>query len=291
MNVPQRPLRRIGAWGMVQFEVVRARVERAAAAVPMRTLSIAIILAGFVLSLAVNLPGHMSYDSVLQLAQGREGVYNEWHPPVMAWLLGLGDGLVRGTGLFVLLDSLLLYGGLLAMALIGPKPSWALPVLALVFVATPDWLIYPGIVWKDVLFAGAALAGFAALAWAELRWSERRLRLGLIALAFLLLSLATLSRQNGVLVLPAAALALGWVAARRTPRPRIATSVAYGFVPLACALAMIAAAGSALHARSDGEPSTAYQLEDLQAYDLAGARVSSWPRRRLGCSLSAPARS
>ena len=69
-----------------------------------------ILLAGFVATVAVNWPGHLSYDSILQLLQGRTGVYNTWHPPVMAWLLGLGDALVPGAGLFVAFDTALAFG-------------------------------------------------------------------------------------------------------------------------------------------------------------------------------------
>ena len=256
---------------MSQLEHLPASIAAAVRAAPARALSVLILLAGLGVSLAVNLPGHMSYDSVLQLAQGRAGVYNEWHPPVMAWLLGVFDGVVRGTGLFVVFDSLLLYGSLLALTLLAPRPSWAAPVLALALAASPDWLIYPGIVWKDVLFAGSAVAGFAALAWAEARWADRRARLGLIGVGFLLLSLAVLARQNGVLVLPFAALALGWIAVRNAPPGGRWAAASYGLVPAACAVALIACAAEALHARSDGEPSQAYELADLQAYDLAAA--------------------
>ena len=48
-----------------------------------------LIVAGFSLALFLNLPGQLSYDSVLQLLEGRTGIYNTWHPPVMAWLLGI----------------------------------------------------------------------------------------------------------------------------------------------------------------------------------------------------------
>jgi hypothetical protein len=257
---------------MLQSTKLQTGLARFFIAAPTRTLSILIILAGLVLSLAFNLPGHMSYDSVLQLAQGRTGVYNEWHPPVMAWLLGVFDGLVRGTGLFVVFNSLLLYGALIALVLLTPRPSWASPVLALALVATPDWLIYPGTVWKDVLFAASALAGFAALAWAEARWAHRRQRLALVAAAFVLLSLATLARQNGAVVLPIAAMALSWMAARQAPAgSRIAAAARYGLVPALCAVTLIAGAAEALHARGDGEPAQAEEVADLQAYDLAGA--------------------
>ena len=71
----------------------------------------AALIVGFGVCLGLNLPGHLSYDSVMQLWQGRTGVYNSWHPPVMAWMLGLADSVVRGAALFVVFDAALLYGG------------------------------------------------------------------------------------------------------------------------------------------------------------------------------------
>ena len=123
-----------------------------------RVAALAALALGLVVSLAMNLPGHMSYDSVLQLAQGRSGVYNNWHPPVMAWLLGLFDGLVRGTALFVVFDTLLIYGALAVLVCTAPRTSWIAAPLILIWAMIPDGLIYPGIVWKDVLFASAAPA-------------------------------------------------------------------------------------------------------------------------------------
>ncbi len=240
-------------------------------AAPRSGVLIAALAGGLVLALAANLPGHLSYDSVLQLAQGRARLYNGWHPPVMAWMLGLGDALVRGTALFVAFDTLLLYGALALLALLGArKPSWWAPALALVLAATPQWLIYPGIVWKDVLFAGAALAGFALLAAAAALWTRERLRAGLIAGAFLVLCLAALARQNGVVVLPIAAGALGWIAMRMDGIGAWRAGALAVGVLAGCVMAM-AAADAALATRGDGEPSRLYQIEDLQTYDLAAA--------------------
>ena len=60
-----------------------------------RGLAVLIGLAGFAACLAAGYPGHFAPDSVWQLAQGREGRFNDWHPPIMAWLLGLADRLTR----------------------------------------------------------------------------------------------------------------------------------------------------------------------------------------------------
>jgi hypothetical protein len=160
------------------------RRERARAAI------VGVLTIGLALSLALNLPGHLSYDSIMQLWQGRTGIYNTWHPPVMAWLLGVFDRVLPGAALFVVFDSLMLYGAFAALALSKPRPSWWAVALALLWVASPQGLIYPGIVWKDVLFAGAMLCGFAALAWAEIRWAERRARDVLVGAAVLFWSLA-----------------------------------------------------------------------------------------------------
>ena len=231
----------------------------------------AVIAAACAVCLLANLPGHLSYDSVLQLSQGRSGVYNNWHPPIMAWMLGLGDAVVRGPGLFTALDILLLYGALLALALLEPRGSWPGVIVALALALTPDWLIYPGVVWKDVLFAAASAAGFAALAHAAAHWGERRLRLGLIALAILLLAVAALARQNGVAVLAVGLLTLAVIAARSSPAAPLKAAAAHGGVALLGAAALMGAVTAGLQTRSDGEPSRIYQLEDLQTYDLAAA--------------------
>ena len=126
-----------------------------------RRIASAILLAGFAAMLAMNAPGQLSYDSVSQLADGRAGFYNSWHPPVMAWLLGLFDRLVPGTLLF------LIFQGLLLLARCWRCCGWSRAagrsvLVAAAIVLTPQWLLYQGEIWKDILFADAAIAGFAA---------------------------------------------------------------------------------------------------------------------------------
>ena len=61
-------------------------------------LAAAVLGLGYVACLVANLPGHFPPDAIWQLAQGREGRFDDWHPPVMAWLLGLADRLAPGAG-------------------------------------------------------------------------------------------------------------------------------------------------------------------------------------------------
>src|ERR1700690_3343492 len=85
----------------------------------------ALILVGALVEVAANLPGHLSYDSIEQLLQGRTGVYNTWHPPVMAWLLGGGARPGPGPALFVVFDAVLCFGAFLSLLVFAaPKPVW-----------------------------------------------------------------------------------------------------------------------------------------------------------------------
>jgi len=225
-----------------------------------RRIASAILLFGFAAMLAMNAPGQLSYDSVSQLADGRAGVYNSWHPPVMAWLLGLFDRLVPGTLLFLIFQSLLLLGALLALLWLKPR-GWASAVLAAAIVAMPQWLLYQGEIWKDILFANAAIAGFAALAvYAQTR------RQAALALALLLLVLAASTRQNGLVLLPVAAVTTGVIARRQgVPGWR------HGLLFLLAALVLTAAVNLALAQHTDGGDGASAELRLGQSYDLAGA--------------------
>ena len=177
-----------------------------------------LLVAGFVICAAINLPGHLSYDSIVQLNEGRRGFYANWHPPMMSWILGVFDWVWPGTALFTIFDMALFFGSLGAVFYLTPGKGIAATAVLALCLLTPQILLYEGIVWKDVLFANLAVAGFVALAVAGERWEHRRLRLSLTALAFLFFSVATLVRQNGGIVLPAGVVALAWIAVAANAR-------------------------------------------------------------------------
>ena len=142
-----------------------------------RAVALALLAAGWVATVAANWPGHLSYDSILQLLQGRSGRYNTWHPPVMAWLLGLGDAVVPGTGLFIAFDAALAFGAMAGVLRLARGPiRWPAAAVGAAVVLSPQMLIYQAIVWKDVLFADGAVAGFVCLALAAARWTAPRRR-------------------------------------------------------------------------------------------------------------------
>ena len=234
-----------------------------------RGLAVLIGLAGFAACLAAGYPGHFAPDSVWQLAQGREGRFNDWHPPIMAWLLGLADRLAPGAGPFMILDGSMFYGGLLAFALIEPRPRPAGLALLALWMVSPLAVVFQGLVLKDVLFADAALAGFAALAWAARVWDRPARRWGLLLLAALLFAVASLTRQNGLIAPLFGALGLAGVAGLRAPG--VARPVATGVAALAVVLLLAGVATLALRAHGDGRSEGPHHLNILQVWDLAGA--------------------
>jgi len=225
-----------------------------------RRIASLILLLGFAAMLAMNAPGQLSYDSVSQLADGRAGHYNSWHPPVMAWLLGAFDHLLRGTLLFLIFQSALLLAALLALLWLRPR-GWPSVVLAAAIVLTPQWLLYQGEIWKDILFTDAAIAAFAGLA----IYGETRKMTALIAAA-LLLTLAVSTRQNGLVLLPVAAATAGLIARRQS-----GSGWRLGLLFLVAVMVLSAGLNLGLASRTDGGDGASAQFRLGQTYDLAGA--------------------
>jgi hypothetical protein len=245
-----------------------------------RTWAIAAVLAGSALSLAINWPGHLSYDSVVQLAEGRAGSYSGAHPPVMSWLLGLGDAVWPGAALFVVVQTALIAGALVALLTLGRRVGWPCVALCVMVAVTPQLLIYRSIVWKDVLFAGSTVAGFAAMARAAACWPDAARRWAWTAVCGLLLVLATLTRQNGAVVLPFASLAIGLIAGRSKARGGFRRGLAYGAAFLLATAGIAMGAAAALNARIDPDAEVGSPWRALHAYDLVNA-LSLQPRMAL----------
>jgi len=239
---------------------------------PLRA-TLVVLLLGFAFVVVVNWPGHLSFDSIVQLSDGRAGRYHTWHPPIMAWMLGVGDGLLRGPGLFMAVDAALLFGSLAALAIRRQRVNWAAPIVALALILSPLVLIYQGIVWKDVLYANASVAGFVALYLSDAAARTRRTKLAVFAIAFAALALAALARQNGAVSVLAGVGAVAAIRVQRAgPAWRRAIWPALGRAGLALALtcAVIAIVSAALDSRRIDEPGDAAQFQALQQFDLIG---------------------
>lgn len=227
-----------------------------------------ILIAGYLMVLAIGLPGHLQTDSIVQLLEGRSGIYASFNPRIMSWLLGRFDAVLAGTALFVTVSAGLIYGSLLSLGRLRGRVSWwAVPVAA-ALAASPLLLIYQGSVLKDVAFANLAVAGFVALAFAA-KWRDEPSRAVVpLTAAFVALAIAALTRQNGALAVLMAAIAFVVVT---HGRGRLVVRSGWA------ALAFVAVLGSGVLAtkaieRANNVPDDATRvgLRVLEHYDIAG---------------------
>jgi hypothetical protein len=233
-----------------------------------RAAYLAALAAGFCAMLAVNLPGHLTVDSILELYEGRFRIRQSWAPSFYAWVLGVFDSVSRGTGLYVVASGVLLFAALASFAwLRGRISGWAVLAAAL-FMVSPLVLIYQGVVWKDVLFANAAVAGMVCLAWALRRPERRTARALLLAAALALIAAAALLRQNGVVVGVFAAAALGWTQGHGRWRRGLAWGLGALIAVVGVSHAMNLATQPGGPGKGDG---MAEGMRVLQGYDLLGA--------------------
>jgi len=233
-----------------------------------RAAATAILAMGGLAIAIVNFPGVLSYDSYVQLLEARSESYANWHPPVMSWMLGLSDALRPGAAYFVLFDTTLAFAALVSLFWLARRVIWIGVAAAAIAVFLPQLFLLQAEVLKDVLFADATLAGFVCLAHAAQHWPIHRLRFTLLGACAVFLALAALTRQNGAVVVPCAAVGLAILAWRIENNWRLAVS--YGAGLLAGIAVLAFAANAALETRWDGTPSQENQFKILETYDLTG---------------------
>lgn len=227
-----------------------------------------ILLAALVGMLRLNLPGHMSVNSVLALHEGRFGLRETWNPAIFGWLLGVLDRIQPGGGLVVVMSGVLLFGSWMALPSLRPRTSWLAPLLALGAVALPQAMIYPGIVWKDVLFAVATLAGFVVLAFG-VRDRTRATPWVSLIVAALLFAVAGLLRQNGLILAAPAAIALAW--ARSAGGWGRSVRLALGWLAAVAVLTLVLSAVARPQGVGAPDDAGGRGIRLLQSYDLAAA--------------------
>ncbi len=151
-----------------------------------------ILAAGALVVIVYGFPGYMNYDSADQLRQARVGVWDDWHPPVMAWYWHHVDKFVHGPLPLLVLQVLLFTWGAYTLLKRRFKPRTAAFVTCALLLFPP--VLTPiAVVWKDAQMAGWLVAGFALAL--GTRWRER-----IAGLVLLLLAAAV--RDNGCAALP-----------------------------------------------------------------------------------------
>lgn len=158
---------------------------------PVKWLAIAFALLNF----ALRWPGHLTPDSARQLSQAAAFHFDDWHPPLMAWiwhwLLPFGNATTSMLAFQIALHWLGI--GLFA-GVISRGGSYKAALLMLISGFTPIALTYTGVIQKDSLLASFFIAGFGLIAWNSVQLQGVGLLMG---------ALGTLTRMNGVFAAPA----------------------------------------------------------------------------------------
>ena len=150
---------------------------------------------------AVNLfgwfPGAANDDSNSQYAQAVDQHFNDWHPPIMAWLWSIFRLLADGDGPMFSFQVVCYWlgFGLIAVALSRagrPLAAWGIIGVALF----PPFLMMNINILKDVGLGVTFLAAFAALFWYRIQ--DHRVPLMVITISIALLFYGTLVRSNAV---------------------------------------------------------------------------------------------
>lgn len=261
----------------LQSAAVRTDARRNATVLSAKAAWTTLLVLGFVLIAGLNFPGHIPFDTTTALWEGRTHVRMSWGPRMFSAILGVFDAIAPGTGLYAAASLFVLFLAWWTLPRLTTRMSWAGPILLAFWLAVPHILIMQGILWRDVLFANLAVAGFVALAAAARLWERPAPRLGLLALAAISLALAALVRQNGGVVIGAAALALAWTARKGGWMRAIAWGA--GGLAATLAVALTFAALDPVH-EPPGQPSLSVGFVLLAHYDVAGA-LADRPERPL----------
>lgn len=244
-----------------------------------RRLWLAVALAASALGAAVTLfaywPGILIDDSRWQYQQAIDGAYEDWHPPLMAWIW---HGLMRitpGPAPMLVLQAALFWGGLAlvaAQAWRRGQPAAAAGIACIGWLPVP--LIFMGTVLKDALMAGCLVAAVGLLLWrqgSEKLWTRRLLAAGVLVMA----AVAAGMRFNAFLACAPLLVALAGERFARTRLRLAATSLA----AVAGLMLVPPAIGTLLHAKA-----TDVRLS-LIIFDLGGITrqtgVSQFPDMRV----------
>ncbi|WP_404713949.1 hypothetical protein [Sphingomonas sp. MMS24-J13] len=218
-------------------------------------LAIILIIAAIVQGVAYW-PGLMTWDAINQYGQATEGVFDDWHPPIMAWIWRQFIAIKPGPASMYLLQLGLYWLGYALIVAGAVRRGWNKAAIVTVAVALmPFPLALMGSVLKDCLMQGALLTATGLFIWSgpERGWGVRITGIALLVFAGML-------RFNAFLATLPLVVAFLPAAFRRTPLRMVGAAI----VSLAVLVAAMPVANRLIGAdKSDVELS-------LVIFDMAG---------------------
>ena len=168
---------------------------------------VALLVAGFALSLAAFYPGYMSIDAEWVYKAALDGL-GDWQSPVMTVLWRAIDPIAPGSLSMLLLMLAFYWGGFGLVAFTVARTAGWLGIATMLLAFTPPAFFFAGLIWRDVLFAdvwlfAAALTCATASRPAVVRWPAQ-------TIAMLLVGLGVLLRPNAIIAAPLLAAYVVW---------------------------------------------------------------------------------
>jgi hypothetical protein len=224
-----------------------------------RVLPVLLLTAAcFALTLRVFWPGVMTWDAAYIYSYIARGQAGDWQSPLMTSLWALIDPIAPGAGSMFLCIATVYWLAFAVLALALARRSVWLGLLTVLLGLAPPAFEFVGIIWRDMLLAGAwLLAATLCFAVAERRGAPRRI---VQAVALVLLAFGFLLRPNGLFAAPILAAYLVWP--QRFDLKRAAVLYVPAAVVLAVLLPLVYYA--MLGARHE------HALHSIFVFDLAG---------------------
>ena len=151
---------------------------------------------GAVLTYLIFFPGLMSTDSYFQLQQARTGHFNDWWPPIMAWLWSLIEHFIPGPQGFFIVIILLYWGGFGLICTHCSQGTRKRFLAAVILPYLPFLINFAGTVGKDQLVFGCFLTSLGLIL---LQPKGRAFKIATGSTIVLLLLVGLLARYNSVL--------------------------------------------------------------------------------------------
>lgn len=215
-------------------------------------------------------PGHITVDGIWQLSQARSQQYDDWHPPILAYLWGLIDRVWPGSGAILVIDECFLTAGIF-LVVRRFHPSLTAAAVTVAIILSPPILGVSGMIAKDALLLSFLALALGLMLTAEEVRLRRLTRLLLLSMAAVLLLIAQFSRYNAFPLLVIAGYALlrvVWTSFRPLPSGyrRIGLNVVLAAVSVA-AFAVVTVTLSLID-RHLLEAKQRFPYQQIMIYDL-----------------------
>lgn len=222
-----------------------------------RPLALIFCFCGFLFNFYSCYPGFASPDTLDQYQQSLTGIYNDWHPPVMALLWHLLNNIYKGPAAMLVLQLLLLWGAVYLLLGLRRDKWWYLAIL--LFAFAPFVQNFSGYIIKDSQMGLALLLAVVLL----LRLAAGAAKnLWMVIACIALLTYGAIVRPNALpAAIPFCFLLPAVLLKQASLYKRILTGLAILLFIFAC---------NQLQYRVVNEDEKQYPIDKLFMYDLTG---------------------